>query len=111
MAGRALVVVAAVSLSYPLAASDTSQAGGPNQHRVDLHAFRVVKRDSGPINYYSFVDQPPLPYIHAAYRPPYETTVLGYALPDALRGSVASLSWKWRALALPRGGNECADGD
>jgi len=77
---------------------------------VDVHAFRVVTQDSGPINYYTIVDQGPLPYIHAAYRPPYETTVLGYQFPDSLRRSIASLRWRWRALVLPRDGNECEDG-
>jgi hypothetical protein len=109
MGGRVLVVALAVSLSYPLAASEAGQPSG-REHRVDLHAFQVVKRDSGPINYYSFVDQPPLPYIHSAYRPPYETTVLGYAIPDELRKSIGSVSWKWRAITLPNGGNECASG-
>ncbi len=77
---------------------------------VDLHDFRVVQRESGPINYYTLVDEAPWPYIRASYQPPDETTVLGYAVPDALRRSVAALRWTWRALALPRGGNECAEG-
>jgi hypothetical protein len=110
--GRALAVVAAVSFVAPFAASQAGQPGDPHAEvRVDLRAFRVIKRDSGPVNYYSVVDQAPLPFIHAAYRPPYETTVLGYAIPENLRKSVGSLRWKWRALALPKGGNECADGE
>jgi hypothetical protein len=109
---RALAVVAAFSFSLPFAFSTSGRAGDVNRDlHVDLHAFRVIKSDSGPINYYNLVDQQPLPYIHAAYRPPYETMVLGYAIPENLRGSVASLRWKWRAVALPRGGNECADGE
>jgi hypothetical protein len=36
--------------------------------------------------------------------------VLGYPIPEALRGSVASIQWKWRAVTLPLGGNECDDG-
>ncbi len=116
LASRALAVAAAISFTLPIAASesggDAGQAGDPSRElHVDLHAFRVVTRDSGPVNYYTLVDQAPLPYIHAAYRPPYETTVLGYPLPEELRGSVSALRWKWRALALPRGGNECADGN
>ena len=111
-AGCSLAVIAALSFSIPIAASETGQASGPNRElHFDLRAFRVVTRDSGPINYYSVVDQAPMPFIHAAYRPPYETTVLGYPIPEALRKSVASMSWKWRTMALPSGGNECADGN
>ncbi len=77
---------------------------------VDLHAFEVIKRDSGPINYYTLVSESPAAYIHAAYRPPYRTAVLGYRVPDELRRSTASLRWKWRARTLPSGGNECAEG-
>jgi hypothetical protein len=112
MAGRSVAVVVALSVSVPLAASEAGQASDANREvHLDLRGFRVVKRDSGPVNYYTFIDQAPLPYIHAAYKPPYETTVLGYPIPENLRGSVASLRWKWRALALPQGGNECADGN
>jgi hypothetical protein len=78
--------------------------------KLDLREFRVVPSDSGPVNYYSVVDRSPWPYIHAAYRPPYETTVLGQPIPETLRRSVATLRWKWRAVTLPQGGNECADG-
>jgi len=100
-----------VSFGLPDAlAQDGRSLSATGEIRADLHAFQVVTQDSGPINYYTFVDQGPLPYIHAAYRPPYETTVLGYAFPESLRHSIASLRWRWRALVLPRGGNECADG-
>jgi hypothetical protein len=82
-AGRAVAVAAALSVSVPLAASEAGRAADANREvHFDLHAFRVIKSDSGPVNYYTFVDQAPLPYIHAAYRPPYETTVLGYPIPE-----------------------------
>jgi hypothetical protein len=90
--------------------STTTAAPSSPEVRFDLRAFRVVARDSGPVNYYSFVDGKPWPFLHAAYRPPYETMVLGYPIAENLRRSVASLQWKWRAVALPRGGNECAEG-
>ena len=103
----------AIGLGLATAAVLPAAVSGPtssHELRVDLHAFRVIARDSGPINYYTLVDGPPWPYIHAAYRPPLETMVLGFAIPDQLRSSVTSVQWKWRAVALPHGGNECVDG-
>jgi hypothetical protein len=105
------VVLAAVALfGATLATAEPGRGADPvRELRVDLRAFKVIERDSGPVNYYTFVSGSP-PYIHAAYRPPYDTTVLGYAVPEAMRAKVATVRWKWRAVALPRGGNECADG-
>jgi hypothetical protein len=83
----------------------------PNKElRIPPAEFQIVPRDSGPINYYSVVDAPTGPYIHSAYRPPYETAVLGYAVPDELRRSVTKIRWRWRARVLPVGGDECTDG-
>jgi len=111
-AASSFAFVATALIGVSLAFSDPAPAPNSASHelRVDLHSFRVVARDSGPVNYYSIVDRPPWPYIHAAYRPPYETMVLGYAIPEPMRGSVAAVRWKWRAVVLPRGGNECVDG-
>ncbi|MBS2031805.1 MAG: DUF3047 domain-containing protein [Deltaproteobacteria bacterium] len=75
----------------------------------DMHKFEAVKQDSGPVNYYTVVEDPDVgPYIHSEYKPPYETMTRGYAVPEGLRKAFHKLSWKWRAIALPEGGNECA---
>jgi len=97
------VVVTVVAILGPARA-----AASNGDLRVDLRSFRVVERDSGSINYYTLVSQSPLPYIHAAYKPPLETMVLGYAIPEGQRESVAHVRWKWRALTLPEGGDECS---
>jgi hypothetical protein len=110
IASRCIALAGAVLFGAPLASSGPQDPERGRPVRVDIHAFQVVERSSGPINYYTLVDRPPLPFIHAAYRPPYETTVLGYAIPERLRSSVATVQWMWRALTLPRGGNECVDG-
>jgi hypothetical protein len=60
------------------------------------------------VNYYSLVTGPP-PYIHGAYPVGAKTTVLGFRIPDDGRRAVSSVKWKWRALGLPRGGNECQE--
>jgi hypothetical protein len=110
IAGRAIAVALATAFALPLAASDAGAPSDANRElHVDLRSFRVVERDSGPINYYTVVDGSP-PFIHAAYRPPYETTVLGFEIPKPIRGAVAEVRWKWRAVTLPNDGNECAKG-
>ena len=77
---------------------------------VDMHTWEIVSQDSGPVDYYKVVDDPAGAYIHSAYLPAYETATRGYKVPDALRRSFHKVKWRWRALALPNGGNECADG-
>jgi hypothetical protein len=74
---------------------------------IDVGQWRVVDRESGPDNYYTVVRDPALPFVHARYRPPEATTVLGFQLPDDLRSKARVVRWKWRAVTLPRGGNEC----
>jgi Protein of unknown function (DUF3047) len=73
-------------------------------------AFRVVREKSGPVNYYRVVEDSKLSFVHAEYKPPMETTVLGIAVANADRSRATRLSWSWRALTLPRGGDECTDG-
>lgn len=77
---------------------------------LDPHKFQVVKRDSGPVNYYQVVEADGGAYIHSAYKPPDETMTRGYQVPDEKRRAFHTLSWRWRAVNLPLGGNECADG-
>jgi hypothetical protein len=77
---------------------------------IDVHAWRIIPRESGHVNYYRVVDDPVLPYVHAAYQPGYETAVLGFEVPGGLGRAFHHLTWTWRADVLPRGGNECARG-
>ena len=78
--------------------------------RLDVHSFQVVERESGAISYYHIVEDPSEPFIRAMYRPPLETVVVGIQVPDALRQGALRLRWKWRAMALPKGGDECTEG-
>jgi hypothetical protein len=79
---------------------------------MDVHLFKFIPRESGKVNYYTVVeDATHGAYIHAAYQPPWETAVLGYELQsDADREAASTLRWSWRAVTLPKGGNECAAG-
>ena len=77
---------------------------------IEPSAFRIVERDSGPVNYYSVVREGGLTFVRSRYRPPLETSVLGWQMPEAGRAKARELSWSWRARALPVGGNECVPG-
>lgn len=72
--------------------------------------FEVIESQSGPVIYYKVVNDPVEPFIRAVYRPPLETTTLGFEVPDELRGRVKRVRWKWRAMTLPQGGDECRPG-
>lgn len=106
--GALLLCAASVLFASSVGVAETSRQGGRvSTLRVEPKAFAVVQRDSGPVNYYRVVEEAGCTYVRSAYRPPYQTTVLGYAVPEKLRRSVRTIRWRWRALTLPRGGNEC----
>jgi hypothetical protein len=78
---------------------------------VDAHQFRFAKSESGPVNYYTVVNDPAGgAYIHSDYQPAFKTAVLGYEIPDPTRSSAHRLHWRWRAIVSPKDGNECAAG-
>jgi hypothetical protein len=78
--------------------------------RMPISDWRVVKRESGPVNYYTLHQNAEPPFIRGSYSPPLKTVVLGYQVPDSERERVRFLHWKWRAVTLPEGGNECIKG-
>lgn len=88
------------------------EGGGSGETEVllDVRKWQVIERESGPINYYRYVDDPVTPYIHSEYRPPLETVVMGTKVAEADRARARKVRWKWRALVLPRGGDECREG-
>jgi hypothetical protein len=77
---------------------------------IDVRDFHVLKRDSGPRNYYSVLSHPPDTFIRAVYSPPLETVTLFAQVPDELRSGARLFRFRWRAHVFPRDGNECADG-
>jgi hypothetical protein len=87
-----------------------TQFPAPELRLLDVHRWRVIPRESGPVDYYSVIEDHAGPYIHAAYRPGLDTTVLGFQLMDSDRAQTHKLRWAWRADAFPAGGNECAAG-
>jgi len=105
----ALVAVAALGLSFSSATANAASSETA-AHRLPVAAFRVVERESGPTNYYRLFKDAEPPFIRAEYHPPTETTVLAVQVADADRATARVLSWRWRAVTLPKGGNECQSG-
>jgi hypothetical protein len=88
-----------------------AQAAGPSPLPplpLDLTKFQRVASESGQVNYYALNIGAGGPRIHAHYRPPWESAVLGFQIEDADRARASALEWRWRALTLPLGGDECA---
>lgn len=77
--------------------------------RLPLAEFQLVERVSGPVNYYSLVTAEQPHFIRSNYQPGYKTAVVGYSFGESQQRA-SRLSWRWRAQALPRGGNECESG-
>jgi Protein of unknown function (DUF3047) len=100
-------------LLVTLVASDGGVVSGtPPAHRAGIppSAFTVFKEDSGPVNYYSVGEEDGSPILRAVYRPGLGNVVLMARVPEAARQSVRSVSWRWRAHALPRNANDCGPG-
>ncbi len=82
----------------------------PTELRLEVGGWKVIERESGPVNYYRVSSDGDRPSIAARYRPPDRTTVLGYPLDESARTRARKVRWSWRAITLPDGGDECADG-
>jgi hypothetical protein len=77
---------------------------------IDAKDWRLVARESGPVNYYSVTTEGALTFVRARYVPPMKTAVLGWQTPEADRRKARKLRWSWRAQTLPVGGDECVSG-
>lgn len=85
-------------------------SASPSSHlqTLDMSRWKPIPSESGPKNYYQLVTTPIEQFLHAAYEPPWETTVMGISFTGEPHR--ARLRWRWRALTLPKGGNECVRG-
>ena len=77
---------------------------------LDVRSFQVLARDSGPENYYRVIDPGAELILRGIYSPPLQTVTLFAPLPDRFRNGVRRIRWRWRAIELPSGGNECVEG-
>jgi len=87
-----------------------AQGSGLRELPLPVDQWRVIQRDSGPVDYYTVMRDGAGPFIRGRYEPPNATTVLGFKVPEAARKNARALRWTWRALTLPRDGNECQSG-
>lgn len=90
-----------------LAAGAVWAAPAPPWH-LAAKSFQLVERASGPVNYYSVLPGPPA-HIRSRYEPGMKTAVVGYSAKE-WQARAQWLRFRWRALALPSGGNECQEG-
>ena len=102
--------LAAMAAALVLGGAADDAPAVPNETHLDVRAFRVEKTQSRPVPYYDVAYEGDEPYLRAAYRPPLETVTLSVRLPEALRRGVKKVRWRWRAVTLPAGGDECQDG-
>lgn len=100
----------AVAAGAGVLASSGLNASAAGNLTIQPSTWRVVQRDSGPVNYYSVMREGEVPFIRAEYKPPLKTVVLGWQTPDADRQAFRKLRWTWRARTLPVGGDECQSG-
>ena len=106
----ARVVAAVVGLAAFGAAAGAPAPAGTRAYPVDVHRFAVLERDSGPVSYYSLIEDPLNPFIRGVYRPPLETVTLFADVGDGLRSGVERIRFRWRPWVLPVDGDECVDG-
>jgi hypothetical protein len=105
MSRRFIVTLIVLGLVLPV-----SSAEGDQDLVIDPSAWRIVKRESGPVNYYTTETDGATTYVRGRYVPPMKTAVLGYQIPEADRQRGQKLRWTWRAVTLPVGGDECVKG-
>ncbi len=95
-AARSIAVV--LALTAPAAA----MAG---ERELDFRELRAI--DSGDRAYYELRSDGRGAYLHAEFRPGDDAVKQALVLRDTERLGRHRLAWRWRALVLPAGGNEC----
>ncbi len=100
--------LAALAMVAAYAGEPVALAG--NDVSIPPSALKLIKSESGPVNYYSVMNEDGRSFVRSRYVPPMKTAVLGWQVPEAERHSFRKLRWSWRAQTLPKGGDECAKG-
>jgi len=110
-------IVAAVLALSPALKAAADGASRVRSFPLDVHEFRVLGQDYDPENpgreartYYRTIDDAEQSFIRGVYVPPMDTVTLFHEVPAQVRQGVRAMRWRWRALALPRYGNECVGG-
>jgi Protein of unknown function (DUF3047) len=101
-----LLATTAIACAPSIAEAQTTS----KELQLDFKKWQILERDSGPVNYYSLVSDPEMPYIRAHYKPPTETAILAFQVADSDRSRARGIRWKWRVQNLPPGGDDCVGG-
>jgi hypothetical protein len=98
--GRTIRAIgAALALLAGTASADTTS------RELDFQGLRPV--ESGHRSYYELRKDERGTYLHADYQAGDEATKQALVLPESERRGHHKLTWRWRALVLPAGGDEC----
>jgi hypothetical protein len=76
-----------------------------SERELDFRELRAI--ESGHHTYYQLRSDDRGPYLHADFRPGDDAVKQALVLREAERRGRHQLAWRWRALVLPAGGNEC----
>jgi DUF3047 family protein len=79
----------------------------PGVIRAAVDKWRIIDSQSGPVNYYSLQRDAERTFIRGSYQPPNKKAVLGFEIPEKSRERIRKLEWSWRAIKMPRDGDEC----
>jgi hypothetical protein len=99
------LIVVPVSMALVLFALDTEAI----ERTLDLRQLAALPDDAGRIDYYQTRSDDRGVYVHAEYRPGLSAVKRGITVPMSERRMYKRLSWRWRALTLPIGGDECRE--
>ncbi|MGH7269405.1 MAG: hypothetical protein ACREJ3_03160, partial [Polyangiaceae bacterium] len=112
--------LAALTSTTALVVAATASAAGrgtnlglpaePATVNLNVVSWPMIKRESGPVNYYTVMRDGALAFVRGHYTPPLQTSVLGVKVADSDRQNAREITWRWRAITLPNGGDECARG-
>jgi hypothetical protein len=91
-----------MAVALALAAPAVASAG---ERELDFRELRAI--DSGDHAYYVLRTDDRGAYLHAEFRPGADAVKEALVLRDTERLGRHRLAWRWRALVLPTGGNEC----
>jgi len=94
--------ICALAAAVPLTTPTTAAAA---ERELDFRELRAI--DSGHHAYYELRSDERGPYLHAAFRPGDDAVKQALAIRETERSGRHRLAWRWRALVLPVGGNEC----
>jgi hypothetical protein len=96
----------AALLTGVLAILAAASAADAAERELDFRELKAVESDHKN-SYYELRKDETGSYVHADYKPGDAATKQALVLPEADRRGHHTLSWRWRALVLPAGGDEC----